>query len=116
LSLINTLFGMAIDAERRRPVLGNVTGGLSGPAVKPVALYHVHRVSRAVPVPVIGLGGIMTADDAVQFMLAGATAVQLGTANFADPGIPSRIVKGLASYCLRHGLKSVREITGWMET
>lgn len=114
LSLVNTLYGMAIDTERRRPVLGNATGGLSGPAIRPVALYHVHRVSRAVGIPVIGLGGIMTADDAVQFMLAGASAVQLGTANFVDPAAPVKVVRGLVSYCRRHGLGAVREITGWL--
>lgn len=114
LSLINTLYGMAIDTAKRRPTLGNATGGLSGPAIRPVALYHVHRVSRAVSIPVIGLGGIMDADDAVQFMLAGAAAVQIGTANFASPGSVRRIVAGLVSYCRRHGLSAVREITGWL--
>ncbi len=114
LSLINTLHGMAIDTAKRRPILGNVTGGLSGPAIRPVALYHVHRVSRKVHIPVIGLGGIMEADDAVQFMLAGAAAVQIGTANFASPGSVRRIVAGLSSYCRLHGLSSVREITGWL--
>lgn len=114
LSLINTLYGMSIDTVKRRPILGNVTGGLSGPAIRPVALYHVHRVSRAVHIPVIGLGGIMDADDAAQFMLAGAAAVQIGTANFASPGSARRIVAGLASYCRRQGLTAVREITGWL--
>lgn len=114
LSLINTLYGMSIDTVKRRPILGNVTGGLSGPAIRPVALYHVYRVSRAVHIPVIGLGGIMDADDAAQFMLAGAAAVQIGTANFASPGSARRIVAGLASYCRRQGLTAVREITGWL--
>lgn len=114
LSLINTLHGMAIDTASRKPILGNVAGGLSGPAIRPVALYHVHRVSRAVSVPVVGLGGIMDADDAVQFMLAGAAAVQIGTANFTSPGSARRIVAGMASYCRSHGLTAVRELTGWL--
>lgn len=114
LSLINTLYGMSIDTARRCPSLGSVTGGLSGPAIRPVALYHVYRVSRSVRIPVIGLGGIMTADDAVQFLLAGASAIQVGTANFIDPATPKKIVKGLVAYCRRHGLKSLRELTGWL--
>lgn len=116
LSLINTLFGMAIDIERRRPVLGNAFGGLSGPAIRPVALYHVHRVSQAVSVPIIGLGGIVDAEDAIQFMLAGATAFQIGTANFICPDSPRRIIAGLVSYCRRLGLRSVRKLTGWLAT
>lgn len=116
LSLINTLYGLAIDIERRRPALGNVTGGLSGPAIRPVALYHVYRVSRRVKIPVIGVGGVMKAEDAIQFMLAGASAVQVGTANFADPSTPGAIVSGLASYCRRHGLGSVKELTGWLRS
>jgi dihydroorotate dehydrogenase (NAD+) catalytic subunit len=114
LSLINTLYGLAIDIQKRRPLLGNDTGGLSGPAIRPVALYHVYRVSRAVKIPVIGLGGILSADDAIQFLLAGASAVQIGTANFVDPAAPGKIVKGLISYCRLHGLNSVRELTGWL--
>ncbi|MCU0607053.1 MAG: dihydroorotate dehydrogenase [Candidatus Edwardsbacteria bacterium] len=112
LSLINTLFGMRIDIERRRPSLGNVTGGLSGPAIMPVALYHVHRACRAVGIPVIGLGGIATAADAVEFMLAGAAAVQIGTATFVDPAAVRSVARGIAGYCRRQGLSRAAEITG----
>ncbi|HET8626539.1 MAG TPA: dihydroorotate dehydrogenase [Thermomicrobiales bacterium] len=112
LSLINTLLGMAIDVRRRRPVLGNVTGGLSGPAVKPVALRMVYQVAAAVDVPVIGLGGIAGLDDALEFFLAGATAIQVGTATFADPGAMLGIVDGLAAWLVREGYGAVREIVG----
>jgi len=111
-SLINTLYGLAIDIERRRPVLGNISGGLSGPAIRPVALYHVYRTARSIDIPVIGLGGIVSAADAVAFMLAGAAAVQIGTANFIAPNSVGRINSGLISYCRRQGFKSVAEITG----
>ncbi|MBP1530529.1 MAG: dihydroorotate dehydrogenase [Bacteroidaceae bacterium] len=111
-SLINTLMGMAIDAERRRKVLSIGTGGLSGPAVKPVALRMVYQVAQAVKIPVIGLGGIMTATDAVEFLLAGATAVEVGTANFIDPAVTTKIVRGIGEYLARHGFSSVREIIG----
>jgi len=112
ISLINTLYGMAIDIDKQRPVLGNVTGGLSGPAIKPVALYNVFKAGRAVKIPVIGLGGIMTAGDAVEFLLAGAAAVQIGTASFVNPGAVKEIVIGLKDYCLKKGYHKVSQITG----
>ena len=111
-SLINTLLGMAIDAERRRPLLSTVTGGMSGAAVKPIALRMVWQVSRAVQIPVIGLGGIMNARDAVEFLLAGASAIQIGTANFIDPCVTVRVAEGINDYLDRHGFKSVSEIVG----
>ena len=114
-SLINTLMGMAIDAERRRRVLSIGTGGLSGPAVKPVALRMVYQVAQAVGIPVVGLGGIMTATDAVEFLLAGATAVEVGTANFIDPAVSTKIVRGIDEYLARHGFSSVTEIIGQLE-
>ena len=111
-SLINTLLGMAIDAERRRPVLSTITGGMSGVAVKPIALRMVWQVSHAVKIPVIGLGGIMNARDAVEFLLAGASAIQIGTANFIDPCVTVRVAEGINDYLERHGFKSVNEIVG----
>jgi dihydroorotate dehydrogenase (NAD+) catalytic subunit len=111
-SLINTILGMAIDAETRRPKLARVVGGLSGPAVKPVALRMVWQVAQAVSVPVIGCGGVMTGEDAIEFLLAGATAVQIGTANFVDPTSAIRVVDGIAEYCVRHGVAHVRELVG----
>jgi dihydroorotate dehydrogenase (NAD+) catalytic subunit len=111
-SLINTLLGMAIDAEARRPVLSTVTGGLSGPCVKPVALRMVWQVSRAVKIPVIGMGGIAGWKDAVEFMLAGASAVQVGTCNFVDPTVCLKVISGLNDYCDRHGFASANELTG----
>lgn len=114
-SLINTLLGMAIDAERRRPVLSTITGGMSGAAVKPIALRMVWQVAKAVKIPVIGLGGIMNARDAIEFMLAGATAVQIGTANFIDPTITIKVIDGINEYLDRHGFKSVTEIIGALE-
>lgn len=111
-SLINTLVGMAIDVRRRRPVLGNRTGGLSGPAVKPIALRMVYDVARAVSIPVIGIGGIATAEDAIQFLMAGAAAVQVGTANFVNPTACPQIIDGLVAYCLAEGLSSITEIIG----
>lgn len=111
-SLINTLMGMAIDAERRKRVLSIGTGGLSGPAVKPVALRMVYEVARAVQVPVIGLGGISTATDAVEFLLAGASAIQIGTANFIDPTVTVKVAQGINDYLERHGCASVSEIVG----
>jgi dihydroorotate dehydrogenase (NAD+) catalytic subunit len=113
-SLINTILGMAIDAETRRPVLSTITGGLSGPCIKPIALRMVWQVSRAVKIPVIGLGGIMNAKDAIEFMLAGATAIQVGTANFIDPAISEKIVDGIDEYCTRHKISSIKEIIGGM--
>ena len=114
-SLINTLLGMAIDAERRRPLLSTVTGGMSGAAVKPIALRMVWQVARAVRISVIGLGGIMNARDAVEFLLAGASAIQIGTANFIDPCVTVRVAEGINDYLERHGFKSVREIIGALE-
>jgi len=115
ISLINTMLGMAIDAERRKPLLSTVTGGLSGPCVKPVALRMVWQVAKVVKVPVVGLGGIMNATDAIEFLLAGATAIELGTANFIDPAITVKVVDGINDYLDRHGLKSVHEIIGALE-
>ena len=114
-SLINTLMGMAIDAEHHRRILSIGTGGLSGPAVKPVALRMVWQVAHAVHIPVIGLGGISTATDAVEFLLAGARAVEIGTANFIDPAVSLKVVRGIDEYLERHGFKSVNEIIGLCE-
>lgn len=111
-SLINTLMGMAIDIEHRCPKLSIGTGGLSGPAVKPVAVHMVHDVHKAVNIPVIGLGGIMTAEDAIEFFMAGATAVEIGTANFIDPTVTLKIKNGVASWLEHHGCKSVLDIVG----
>ena len=114
-SLINTLLGMTIDARTRRPVLSTVTGGLSGPAVKPVALRMVWQVAQAVGIPVIGLGGIMTATDAVEFLLAGATAVQIGTANFIDPTVTVKVVEGIETYLEQNGFTSAKELVGALQ-
>jgi dihydroorotate dehydrogenase (NAD+) catalytic subunit len=114
-SLINTMLGMAIDAEKRRPKLSTVTGGMSGAAVKPVALRMVWQVAKAVQIPVVGLGGIMNWRDAVEFMLAGATAIEIGTANFIDPAITVKVAEGINDYLERHGFKSVKEIIGALE-
>ena len=111
-SLINTLMGMAIDIERRRPVLSIGTGGLSGPAVKPVALRMVWQVARAVKIPVVGLGGIMTAQDAIEFLMAGATAIEIGTANFLDPAVTMKVRDGINEWLDKHGCHSVSEIVG----
>jgi dihydroorotate dehydrogenase (NAD+) catalytic subunit len=112
LSLINTLLGMAINAETRRPVLSTVTGGLSGPAVKPVALRMVWQVANAVKIPVVGMGGIMNANDAIEFLIAGASAVQIGTANFIDPTTPVKVLEGIEQYLERHGISDVKELIG----
>lgn len=114
-SLINTLLGMAIDARTRRPKLARTVGGLSGPAIKPVALRMVWQVASAVDVPVIGAGGIMTGEDAVEFLLAGATAVQVGTANFVDPTSTMRVVDGIVEYCIEHGVSRVSDLVGALE-
>ncbi|MBQ4205117.1 MAG: dihydroorotate dehydrogenase [Bacteroidales bacterium] len=111
-SLINTLLGMAINAETRKPVLSMVTGGLSGACVKPVALRMVWQVSKAVKIPVIGLGGISSATDAIEFLLAGASAIQIGTANFIDPAISAKVAKGIVEYCERQGVEDVNELVG----
>lgn len=111
-SLINTLLGMAIDARNRRPVLSTVTGGLSGACVKPIALRMVWQVAKAVQIPVVGLGGIMNAMDAIEFLLAGASAVQIGTANFIDPAVTMKVIDGMNQYLDENGFKSVKEIIG----
>ncbi len=111
-SLINTLLGMAIDAERKRPILSTITGGLSGPAVKPIALRMVWQVAQAVKIPVIGMGGIMTWKDAIEFFLAGASAVQIGTANFVDPTVTMKILEGIEDYLNKHNHNSIYEIIG----
>jgi dihydroorotate dehydrogenase (NAD+) catalytic subunit len=114
-SLINTLLGMAIDAESRKPLLSTITGGLSGPCVKPIALRMVWQVAQAVKIPVIGMGGIMNARDAIEFMLAGASVIQVGTANFIDPTVSVGIVEGINDYLDRHGYASVKDIIGALE-
>lgn len=111
-SLINTLMGMSVDIERRRSNLSIGTGGLSGPCVKPVALRMVHQVAKAVKIPVIGLGGIMNATDAIEFMMCGATAIQVGTANFIDPTVTMKIIDGMNEWCDTHGIKDIHEIIG----
>lgn len=114
-SLINTLLGMAVDAEKRKPLLSMVTGGLSGPAVKPVALRCVWQVSQAVRIPVVGIGGIVSATDAIEFLLCGATAVEVGTGNFLDPSLTGKVVDGIDEYLDRHGFQSVEQIIGALE-
>jgi len=116
LSLINTLTGMAIDIETRKPKLANISGGLSGPAIRPVALYMVYQVVRCVRIPVIGMGGIMDHRDALQYLLAGAKAVQVGTANFVRPQATVEIIEGLKRYCTENRVSSIREIIGALET
>lgn len=111
-SLINTLLGMAIDSETRKPILSTITGGLSGPAIKPVALRMVWQVAQVLKIPVVGIGGIMNTADAIEFLLAGATAVQVGTANFIDPYTSVKIVDGLIKYLEKHNFKSIRDIIG----
>lgn len=115
-SLVNTYVGMAVDVDRRRPVLANVSGGLSGPAIRPLAVWATWQVSRAVKIPVIGMGGILTARDALEFILAGASAVQVGTANFIHPDAAVRVAQGLAAYLAEHGIDSVRDLVGTLET
>jgi dihydroorotate dehydrogenase (NAD+) catalytic subunit len=114
-SLINTMLGMAVDAEKRKPILSTITGGLSGPCVKPVALRMVWQTYQAVKIPIIGLGGISNWKDAVEFMLAGATAIQIGTYNFIDPAISEKTVVGINDYLDRHGFESVTDIIGALE-
>lgn len=111
-SLINTLLGMAVDVERRKPILSTVTGGLSGPAVRPVAVRMVWQVAKAVSIPVVGLGGITDARDALEFIMAGASAVQIGTANFIDPTTCIKVIEGLEDYCSRHGVNDISELRG----
>lgn len=114
-SLINTLLGMAIDAEKRKPILSTVTGGMSGAAVKPIALRMVWQVAHAVKIPVIGLGGIMNWKDAIEFLLAGASAIQIGTANFIDPAITVKVANGIEDYLNKYGYTSVKDIIGALE-
>jgi dihydroorotate dehydrogenase (NAD+) catalytic subunit len=111
-SLINTLLGMAVDAETRKPLLSTVTGGLSGPCVKPVALRMVWQVYNAVAIPIVGLGGIMNAKDAIEFLLVGATAIQIGTANFIDPQITVKVAEGIQEYMQRHNIQDINELIG----
>jgi dihydroorotate dehydrogenase (NAD+) catalytic subunit len=115
ISLVNTFLGMAIDAETRRPTIRNVTGGLSGPAIKPIALRMVYEAAKAVSIPILGMGGIVTAEDAVEFLLAGATAVQVGTASYADPRAVERLVTGLTGWCRSHAVERVSGLTGAIE-
>jgi dihydroorotate dehydrogenase (NAD+) catalytic subunit len=115
ISLINTLYGMAIDVETRRPRLGNVIGGLSGPAIKPVAVRMVFEVAQRVKIPVVGVGGIASAEDALEFLIAGARAVQVGTANFIQPDVTAKIVSGIEEYLIRHKMNTVDQITGSIE-
>lgn len=112
LSLINTLTGMAIDIETGKPRLGNISGGLSGPAIRPVALHMVYQAAKAVKIPVIGIGGILNAQDALEFLIAGASAVQVGTANFINPGATLEIIKGIKDYCKRKNIQDLNEIIG----
>ena len=114
-SLINTISAMSIDIETRRPVLANKTGGFSGPAVKPVAVRMVYETAQAVKIPIIGMGGIMNGNDAIEFFLAGASAVAVGTANFVDPFAPLKVIDGINDYLDRHGYKSVNDIVGKLE-
>jgi len=115
LSLINTLLGMAIDIRRRTPLLANKTGGLSGPAIKPVAVRMVWQVAKAVDVPILGMGGIMTGEDAIEFILAGATAVAVGTANFANPRAAAAVIEGIVRYMSQYGVKNLAQIRGCVE-
>ena len=115
ISMINTLLGMAIDAEKRRPVLSTITGGLSGPAVKPIALRMVWQTAQAVKVPVIGMGGIASAKDAIEFLLAGASAVEVGTYNFVDPSVTTQIVDGIEEYMRRHGFTDIQDLIGALQ-
>jgi len=114
-SLVNTFLGMAVDPETRRPRLSNITGGLSGPAIKPIALRMVYETAKSVKIPIIGLGGIITAEDAVEYLLAGATAIQVGTASYADPRAVERLAKGLESWCKSHSVERVASLTGALE-
>jgi dihydroorotate dehydrogenase (NAD+) catalytic subunit len=115
-SLVNTFLAMAIDVEARRPKLSNIVGGLSGPAIRPIAVRMVYECRQAVKLPIIGIGGISTADDVLEFMIAGATAIQIGTANFVDPFVWGRVLDGLRAYMARHDLVRLAEITGSLDT
>jgi len=116
LSLINTLTGMAIDVESRRPKLANIVGGLSGPAIKPIALYMVYQVARTVKIPVIGMGGIMDYRDAIEFLMVGARAVEIGTANFVNPRVTLEVIEGIRNYCVENGIRQIGEIVGSLKT
>jgi len=111
-SLVNTFLGMAIDANTKKPILSTITGGLSGPAIKPIALRMVWQVYNAVKIPVVGIGGIMNATDAIEFMLAGASAIQVGTANFIDPQVSVKIIEGIKEYCQNNNISEVSTLTG----
>ena len=115
-SLVNTFLAMAIDIETRRPILSNMVGGLSGPAIRPIAVRMVYECRRAVKIPVIGMGGIASARDALEFMIAGATAIQVGTANFVDPFIWTKLLDGIGEYLDRHGIPRVGDLTGTIDT
>jgi len=115
ISMINTLLGMAIDAEKRRPVLSTITGGLSGPAVKPIALRMVWQTAQTVKVPIVGMGGIASATDAIEFLLAGASAVEVGTYNFVDPSVTTQIVDGIEDYMRRHGFTDIQDLIGALQ-
>lgn len=115
-SLVNTFLGMAIDAKTRKPKLSTITGGLSGPAIKPIALRMVWQVSKAVKIPVCGLGGIMTAEDAIEFLLAGASSIQVGTANFVEPDATIKIIEGIKYYCRKYGVKDINELIGGLRS
>jgi dihydroorotate dehydrogenase (NAD+) catalytic subunit len=115
ISLINTLVGMAVDVRTRRPRIGNVTGGLSGPAIRPVAVRMVWQVAQAVRLPIIGMGGIVTAEDALEFIIAGATAVAIGTANFIDPAAAVKVIEGLERYCVTNGMPDIRQVIGSLQ-
>jgi dihydroorotate dehydrogenase (NAD+) catalytic subunit len=116
LSLINTVTGMAIDVESRRPKLANIVGGLSGPAIKPIALYMVYQVARTVKIPVIGMGGIMDHRDAIEFLIVGSRAVEIGTANFVNPRTTLEVIEGIRTYCIENGIQKVGEIVGSLRT
>jgi len=116
LSLINTVTGMAINLETRRPTLANVVGGLSGPAIKPIALYMVYQVARTVKIPVIGMGGIMDYRDAIEFLMVGARAVEIGTANFVNPRVTLEVIEGIRTYCVENGIQKIGEIVGSLRT
>lgn len=111
-SLVNTFLGMSIDVERRKPYLSTITGGLSGPCIRPIAVRMVWQVAKAVNIPVVGLGGIMNASDALQFIMAGASAVEIGTANFVDPAVSIHVLDGIIDYCRRHGIEDISELRG----
>jgi dihydroorotate dehydrogenase (NAD+) catalytic subunit len=111
-SLVNTFLGMAIDVEKRKPLLSTITGGLSGPCIRPIAVRMVWQVCKAVKIPVIGLGGIMNTNDALEFIMAGASAIQVGTGNFVNPKATTDIIEGITDYCIRHNIQSLSEIRG----